>query len=97
MLVQRRRRWANIKPMVAQRHAFAAVGLYIVLLHCQLALDTCLGILRLMTSGQLLQPRKHEPLPNIGLMLAHRLRRWPLIKPKLAECVVSTGNYCAPE
>ena len=65
--------------------------------NCQLALDTCLGILRLMTSGQLLQPRKHEPLPNIGLMLAHRLQRWPLIKPTLAECVVSTGNYCAPE
>ena len=29
--------------------------------------------------------RKHSTLPNVGLMLGHRLRRCPNIKPRLAE------------
>ena len=27
---------------------------------------------------------------NVGLMLAHRLRRWPNIKPTLVQCAVFT-------
>ena len=31
---------------------------------------------------------------NVGLMLGHRLRRWPNIKPTLAQCIVFAGiNY----
>ena len=30
-------------------------------------------------------PNKHETLPNAGLMLSHRLRGWPNIKPALGE------------
>ena len=29
---------------------------------------------------------------NVGLMLAHRLRRWPNIKPTLFQCVVFAGE-----
>ena len=33
---------------------------------------------------------------NVGLMLGHRLRRWPNIKPTLFECLVFAGiaNLC---
>ena len=31
---------------------------------------------------------------NAGLMLVHRLRRWPNIKPTLAETSVATGISC---
>ena len=31
---------------------------------------------------------RHEPSHNAGLMLAHRLRQWPSIKPALNERLV---------
>ena len=33
-------------------------------------------------------------LPNVGLVLVHRLRRWPNIKPALVQCLVFT--CCIP-
>ena len=30
---------------------------------------------------------------NVGLMLGHRLRRWPNIKPTLFQCVVFAGTW----
>ena len=29
--------------------------------------------------------------PNVGLMLGHRLRRWPNSKPTLGRCIVFAG------
>ena len=40
---------------------------------------------------QMLYPSKHDTLNNVGLMLAHCLRRWPNIKPTLFQCVVFSG------
>ena len=34
--------------------------------------------------------------PNVALMLVHRLRRWPNIKPKLGQCIVFAGNWSTP-
>ena len=36
-------------------------------------------------------PANTRRLPNAGLMLAQRLRRWPNIKPALGEYIVSVG------
>ena len=42
-------------------------------------------------------------LASVGLMLAHRLRRWPNIKPTLSECLVLAGisptysTWCDPD
>ena len=35
--------------------------------------------------------RKHSTSPNAGLMLVHRLRRCPNIKPRLGECIMFHG------
>ena len=35
--------------------------------------------------------RKHRTSPNVGLMLRHRLRRCPNIKPRLVECIKFSG------
>ena len=32
---------------------------------------------------------------NVGLMLGHRLRRWPNIKPTLGECILFAGRCCS--
>ena len=34
--------------------------------------------------------------PNVALMLVHRLRRWPDIKAKLAQCIVFPVNSALP-
>ena len=34
-----------------------------------------------------------QRLPNVGLMLVHRLRRWANIRPPLGECVVFAVNW----
>ena len=52
----------------------------------QLTYYNCHVITRPSTRHQLSRsilepPSKHKCSPNIGLMLAHRLRRWPNIKP----------------
>ena len=36
-------------------------------------------------------PANTKYWPNAGLMLVHRLRRWPNIKPPLGECPVFGG------
>ena len=35
------------------------------------------------------QPTRTRRLTNVGLMLVHRLRRWPNIKPALVKRLVS--------
>ena len=37
--------------------------------------------------------RKHEILSQCWLMLVHRVRRWPNIKPTLAQCLVAPGAH----
>ena len=47
------------------------------------------------TLGRTLSPdhtSKHNTLNHVGLMLGHRLRRWPNIKPTLLQCVVFAGK-----
>ena len=36
-------------------------------------------------------PRKHDIFTNVDLMMGQRRRRWPIIKPALAECLLFTG------
>ena len=38
------------------------------------------------------KPSKNDTLKHAGLSLAHRLRRWPNVKPTLFQCVVFAGN-----
>ena len=35
--------------------------------------------------------------PNVGLLLAHRLRRWPNSKPALDQRLVFAGMYTHPQ
>ena len=39
-------------------------------------------------------PVKQTHWTNVGLMLGHRLRCWPNIKPSLVQCIVLTGMVC---
>ena len=36
-------------------------------------------------------PNRHDTFKNAGLMLVHRLQRWPNIKTALVKCVVFAG------
>ena len=40
-----------------------------------------------------IQPTRTRRLTNVGLMLVHRLRRWPNIKPALVKRLVSAVYY----
>ena len=37
-------------------------------------------------------PSKYDHSANVGIMLVHRLRRWPNIDPTLGECLVFAGR-----
>ena len=37
---------------------------------------------------------RSRPPPNVDLMLAHRLRRWPNILSTLVRCLVFAGRAC---
>ena len=39
------------------------------------------------------QPTRMRQLTNVGLMLVHRLRRWPYIKPALVKRLMSAVYY----
>ena len=52
-------------------------------------------LIRCFTGGSLIQAKRAANTiqsANAGLMLGQRQRRWPFIKPALAECMVCAGK-----
>ena len=93
MLVQRRRRWTNIKPALIQGVVFTTQHLEPMLIYCWFSV---------VDGGPTLNQHwfrvlcwditaNTTPRTNADLMLVQRRRRWTNIKPALIQSVVFAG------
>ena len=81
MLAQRLGRWANINPTLSL--VFADIYPHLLFLP-EIDGTACSYAIFLMPPV----PLSRRLPPNAGLMLGHRLRRWPNIKPASGECLL---------
>ena len=87
MLGQRLRRWPNITPTLVHRLVFASYSPANATHrpHVGPMVDRCV----VFASSALPANTRHRAI--VGSMLVHRLRRWPNIKPTMAQCLVFAG------
>ena len=102
ILGQRPRRWPNIKPILGSAQDYGCdkpfqqlAGVNPMLDYCWISIygvEPALKQHQVNCSWLMRCPAKTTHWNNVWSTLAHRLRRWPNIKPTLFQCLVVAGR-----